>query len=825
MSFIAANLGIQIGLVVFCYFAGDGGLHLSANGRGQVFANGVGHVFRSGIHQVFCAVGNRTFFSGIFDIRSGLLGVGLVCSVGGGALDARFCLINGGCIGSFLNSLQDIFQVLSDVGPIQDIAAAILKRNLGICGIRCTVFHIGLISFYNRISNFILVVRVLGQFTGCHIFRIVTDVRQGLADLISSHGTLADRVIISSPCLAAGFIEGRSACLHFTRIHFQILGLSLASIDGGVVVFIQLAGEGLGVELAINCQIFIYREITTDRSITSSFQSAGFHCPSGLNSTCAYIQSGAGNLSAFDITGTYVQALAGNIAGYSQITTYGSIMLYSERIGSCIAGVGNAIGCQGSAYRGIAGGRQGAEGAGGTLDFLASNGPGGRHVMSLHIAGGDDISGSINLVYPIQIAIGHGGCTVSKAVSCNLSGSSQVFYAGHGTISRHAHITNRSGSGSQGTICAYVSGCSINRELAVSSFDAAVGAQGGLAASRSYATAAVDFEVAVCALDGAIRLQGCFGFAVSIAAGVDPVFIHHRAVGANLDAFFVQGNLVVLALVQDHFIGISLGSGHLAGRRNLGRSLLKYIIVAQAQSAISGFHQFFIRRLAGSLFIINIGLQSCIRCCPFLGFLGICLVQSCESISHILVDGIEPIHHILVHLLDHLILGRIGAKAVCRFLCQGGVQFGHIVADGVGRFYNGPILYGNIFLHFAGGFEDCLGFSRNAFIQFIIFSFTGCCFVGICLVQSCKSIGHILIDGIDTEYQIIINCLDHLILGLIGAKAVCRFLCQGGVQFGHIVADGVGRFHNGPILNRSVCLSRVSGRNLISLTILGSFGC
>ena len=422
-------------------------------------------------------------------------------------------------------------------------------------------------------------------------------------------------------------------------------------------------------------------------------------------------------------------------------------MLYSERIGSCIAVVGNAIGFQGSAYRGIAGGRQGAEGAGGTVDFLASNGPGGRHVMSLYIAGGDDISGSINLVYPIQTAIGHGGCTVSKAVSCNLSGSSQVFYAGHGTISRHAHITNRSGSGSQGTICAYVSGCSINRELAVSSFDAAVGAQGGLAASRSYAAVAVDFEVAVCrfnraigcegglaasrsyataavdfevaisALDGAIRLQGCFGFAVSIAAGVDPVFIHHRAVGANLDAFFVQGNLVVLALVQDHFIGISLGSGHLAGRRNLGRSLLKYIIVAQAQSAISGFHQFVIRRLAGSLFIINIGLQSCIRCCPFLGFLGICLVQSCESISHILVDSIEPIHHILVHLLDHLILG------------------------------------------------------------------------------------------------------------LIGAKALCRFLCQGGVQFGHIVADGVGRFHNGPILNRSVCLSRVSGRNLIPLTILGSFGC
>ena len=80
-------------------------------------------------------------------------------------------------------------------------------------------------------------------------------------------------------------------------------------------------------------------------------------------------------------------------------------MIYSERIGSCIAGVGNAIGCQGSAYRGISSGRQGAEGTCGTVDVLASNGPGRRHVMSLHIAGGDDISRSINLVYPIQAAI------------------------------------------------------------------------------------------------------------------------------------------------------------------------------------------------------------------------------------------------------------------------------------------------------------------------------------------------------------------------------------------------------------------------------------
>ena len=119
-------------------------------------------------------------------------------------------------------------------------------------------------------------------------------------------------------------------------------------------------------------------------------------------------------------------------------------MIDLQCIGGCIAGIGNAIGCQGSAYRGVAGGSQGAKGTGGTIDVFPFNRSFSSDIMGLHIAGGDDITGSINLVYPIQAAIGHGSCTVGKTASCNLSGSSQVFYAGHGTISRHAHITNLS---------------------------------------------------------------------------------------------------------------------------------------------------------------------------------------------------------------------------------------------------------------------------------------------------------------------------------------------------------------------------------------------
>ena len=104
---------------------------------------------------------------------------------------------------------------------------------------------------------------------------------------------------------------------------------------------------------------------------------------------------------------------------------------------------------------------------------------------------------------------------------------------------------------------------------------------------------------------------------------------------------------------------------------------------------------------------------------------------------------------------------------------------------------------------------DSVGFVRDAFVQFIIFSFTGFSFIGICLVQGSESISHVLVDSVDACYQVIINLLNHLVLGCICAKASSRFLCQGGVQVGHVFADGLVGFYDGPILNCSVCLAYI----------------
>ena len=46
--------------------------------------------------------------------------------------------------------------------------------------------------------------------------------------------------------------------------------------------------------------------------------------------------------------------------------------------------------------------------------------------MGLHIASGNDIPSGIDLVDPIQAAVRHGGCTISKTASANVSGSGQI---------------------------------------------------------------------------------------------------------------------------------------------------------------------------------------------------------------------------------------------------------------------------------------------------------------------------------------------------------------------------------------------------------------
>ena len=68
MGFIAAHLGIQVGLVVFCNLAGDGSRHIATNSGRQIPVYCVCHVFCSMVDQIFCLIGDSSIRSGIGDV-------------------------------------------------------------------------------------------------------------------------------------------------------------------------------------------------------------------------------------------------------------------------------------------------------------------------------------------------------------------------------------------------------------------------------------------------------------------------------------------------------------------------------------------------------------------------------------------------------------------------------------------------------------------------------------------------------------------------------------------------------------------------------------
>ena len=113
-------------------------------------------------------------------------------------------------------------------------------------------------------------------------------------------------------------------------------------------------------------------------------------------------------------------------------------------------------------------------------------------------------------------------------------------------------------------------------------------------------------------------------------------------------------------------------------------------------------------------------------------FVGICLVQGSESIRHILVDGSDALHQIVIHSLDHLVLGFIGTDPGGGFFGQSRIQVGDIFADGIGCFDDGSVLYGGIGLaHILVGsllFQIFLhiGDAGIQFSRFAIRIFSGC---------------------------------------------------------------------------------------------------
>ncbi|WP_302489409.1 hypothetical protein, partial [uncultured Mitsuokella sp.] len=371
----------------------------------------------------------------------------------------------------------------------------------------------------------------------------------------------------------------------------------------------------------------------------------------------------------------------------------------------------------------------------------------------------------------------------------------------------------------------------------------------GIQAGHGGIATGVYREFAVGPFDLPVGLHGRLGCVKGIPAGVDTVFIHHTAVGPNLDSLFVQGDLVVLALVQDHFLGIGLGGGHVALGVNGSGVLLQNIVIAQAQSAIDGFHQFricchtgrsFCRNLIIQYrigcftfcgFVVDISLQGRIGCFPGSSFIGICLVQGRESISHILVDGIEPIHHILVNLFNDLVLGCISPDPGGGFFGQSSVQVGDVFANGVGRFHDGPILYGRIslayiiirclffqillhigdpgiqrrigrptssrfriqvILQFIRGFVDCIGFVRNPFIQLIIFCFASSSFFLQGLFNRRNAVIQSRIAGFDFIVNRIRFIRDAFIQLIVFCLTSSGFVANLGIQFIRCFMDIIG---------------------------------
>ncbi len=638
-ALVSTDCGCQVRFEIFSYLSGYSSgqvstylvFHIAGYIIEELTANGVRHVTGCFVHQIFgavgdgaaiCIIGNAvsihyTLYLAIIanlagERFSGLLGVGLVCSVtsvgiesviaqvggggvlpvGSGTLDARFCLVNDRFIGSFFDSLQNIFQVLGDVGLVILSISSTGNSRIGFAGslggciavfIRVNHFGSDIIAFYSQ-GTLVPVTICIGSFgpSGSAIFIVI-------------NSTFFFAAIFG----ACGFLVGGD----FTGCHFR----------AGRYVVVPYNAV-LGQVDFIHIQLAVDRQVAADGGITAG-----------------------GNGFSTQVLHT------GDVAILHSCRTIGDALTLDSAAGGQVTGNGGAACCE-SALDGSAGSRNGTA----CVDITHC----GDVARGSYGAAGNGTAG-------VDVAIGDG----SNPIGQGLAGYRSVAHGSTLTIG----------------YCFTGDGC-LGSDISVFIYS----------------------EGPVGPFDLAVSAHRCLGFAVGIAAGVDTVFIHHRAVGANLDSIFVQGNLVVLALVQDHFLGIGLGGGHVALGVNGSGVLLQNIVIAQAQSAIDSFHQFRICCHTGRSFCRNLIIQCRIGCCPFLGFLEICIVQSSESISHVLVDGIESIYHILVDLLNHLVLGFICSKAVGRFLCQGGVQVGHVFADGVGCFHDGPILYGGVVLAYIG---------------------------------------------------------------------------------------------------------------------------
>ena len=136
---------------------------IAANSGGQVFVNGVGHIFVSPVHQVLSRIGNHSFFSGILDIRSSLLGVGLVFSVTSVGIESVIAQVGGGVVRSIGCDTLDALAFYSQTTLVP------LTICIGSFGPSGSAFFIVVDGAFFFAAIFRADgILVGGDFTGCH---------------------------------------------------------------------------------------------------------------------------------------------------------------------------------------------------------------------------------------------------------------------------------------------------------------------------------------------------------------------------------------------------------------------------------------------------------------------------------------------------------------------------------------------------------------------------------------------------------------------------------------------------------------------------------
>ena len=154
----------------------------------------------------------------------------------------------------------------------------------------------------------------------------------------------------------------------------------------------------------------------------------------------------------------------------------------------------------------------------------------------------------------------------------------------------------------------------------------------------------------------------------------------YASVGFLLDSFSIGCNISFITSNASFMIvqSVAIGFDCILVVLNLASICLDVCVIFVNLSILC-----VLLTLDGCKTLSHFRIQLAICIFTFSSFIGIGLIQSCESSRHILVDGVESIRHILVDLFDNFILCLVGTNTGCNFLMKGRIHIRKILANGL----------------------------------------------------------------------------------------------------------------------------------------------